>query len=193
MPDKPIHPLLTRAIPAAEQLYREEHFSLENLCHALDCSLRELAEAVGSVDEMVLHVNDHFMAAYQALAAKVDQQSADDAEAIKRLSQLWLDYGQDNIPLMKVLLQHKWSAGFERPDWYMARVAACFTPIEARLRKLAPKAPPELVTAAARGIYAQICGLHFLSVNDRATPAGIASRQKVLELNVGWVIKGLQG
>ena len=192
MEKKEPHPLLLRAIPEAQQLIRDDHFSLENLCRALDCSLRELAEAVGSLDEMMAHVNGQFMAGYVELANKVMADTADDGEAVKRLNQLWLEYALDHPKQMKVLLQHRWSPGFERPKWYMDQVAACFVPLETRLRRLAPQAPPEAITAASRGMYAQGCGLYFLNMNERATPVGIASRQKVMDLSVGWMIKGLQ-
>lgn len=192
MEKKAEHPLLAKAIPAAQQLIRDQHFSLENLCHALDCSLRELAEAVGSLDEMMAHVNGQFMAAFLDHAKGLDAGISDDAEAVVRLNQAWLDYALDHLQQMKVLLQHRWSPGFERPQWYMDLVAACFVPVETRLRSLAPQAPPEAIRAAARGMYAQACGLYFLSMNERATPAGIASRQKVMELSTRWVIKGLQ-
>ncbi len=185
------HPMLLRAVPAAQALIREDHFSLENLCHALDCSLRDLAEAAGSLDELMAHVNDHFMAGYLEKAKKVESEGVQDMEAIKRLTQLWLDYALDHPKQMKVLLQHRWAPGYERPDWYMARVAACFVPTESRLKRLAPQASADAIKAAARAMYAEVCGLYFLSVNERATPAGIASRQKVLELSVGWMVKGL--
>jgi hypothetical protein len=186
------HPLLAKAIPAAQQLIRSENFSLENLCHALDCSLRELAEAVGSLDEMMAHVNGQFMAAFLEQAKALDAGIGDDAEAAVRLNQAWLDYALDHLQQMKVLLQYRWTPGFERPKWYMDLVAACFVPVETRLGKLAPQASPEAIKVAARGMYAQASGLYFLSMNERASPAGIASRQKVMELSTRWMIKGLQ-
>lgn len=194
MENKEKHPLLLKAVPAAEQLIREEHFSLENLCHALDCSLRELAEAVGSVDELILHVNDRFLTKFIAHAEAVDAQSGDDhLKAIQDLAVAWLEYAQAHPQQLKVLLQHRWAAGFVRPDWYMARVAACFVAIEGRLQKLAPNASPQAIMTAARAIYAQICGLFFLSANERATPAGIASQQQLLMASVTWMAKGLKG
>ncbi len=193
METKAPHPLLVRAVPAAMQLIREDHFSLENLCHALDSSLRELAEAVGSVDELVLHVNDRFLSQYIEMAEAVDKQAGSDPmKALSQLSLAWLEYAQAHPQQLKVLLQHRWSAGFERPEWYMQRVRGCFVLIEKRLKEVAPKAPPELVAAAARAIYAEISGLCFLSMNERATPVGIASQQQLLMASVGLLAKGLQ-
>ena len=192
MENKAPHPLLGRAVPAAEKLIRDDHFSLENLCHALDSSLRELAEAVGSVDELILHVNDRFMADFIAKAQAVDAAAGeDDLKALQRISLAWLEYAQAHPQQLKVLLQHRWAAGFQRPDWYMARVAACFVPSEQRLRKIAPAAPDPVIRAAARAIYAEICGLFFLSSHERATPAGIASQQQLLQGSVAWLAKGL--
>jgi hypothetical protein len=186
------HPLLIRAIPAAETLIQGDNFSLENLCHALDCSLRELAEAVGSVDELILHVNDRFMASYIEKAMAVDAScGGDDLKALQEISLAWLEYAQAHPRQIKVLLQHRWSPGFMRPDWYMARVASCFVPSESRLQKLAPHADAKVVRTAARAIYAQICGLFFLSANERATPAGIASQQQLLLASIAWLAKGL--
>lgn len=189
----PVKPaLLLRAIPAAEQLIRDDHFSLENLCHAMDCSLRDLAEAVGSVDELILHVNDHFMADYLVRAEQVDAEAGDDnLKGLQVLSLAWLDYAKAHPLQVKYLLQHRWSPGFERPEWYMARVSACFVPTEKRLKKLAPQADPSVIRGAARAIYAEICGLVFLSINERSTPAGIASQQQLLLGSVAWMAKGL--
>jgi AcrR family transcriptional regulator len=186
------HPLLLRAVPAAEQLIREEHFSLENLCRALSCSLRELAEAVGSVDELMLHVNERFMAAFVERAEGVDAESgADDLQVLQALILAWLDHAQTHPQQLKVLLQHRWSPGFERPEWYMQRVASCFAAIERRLRKLAPGATPQSIGAASRAMYAMSCGLFFLSANERSTPVGIASQQKLLAVAVAWLAEGL--
>ena len=186
------HPLLLKAVPAAEQLIREEHFSLENLCHALDCSLRELAEAVGSVDELILHVNFRFLGDFIDHAKAVDSQAGEDhLKALQALSVAWLEYAQAHPQQLKVLLQHRWAAGFERPEWYMAQVMGCFVPTEGRLQKMAPKASPQVIKGAARAIYATICGLFFLSAHERATPAGIASQQQLLLSSVTWLAKGL--
>jgi AcrR family transcriptional regulator len=186
------HPLLARAVPAAEQLIREEHFSLENLCRALDCSLRELAEAVGSVDELMLHVNERFMAGFVERTQVLDaQDEGDDLKVLQDLALLWLDYAQTHPQQLKVLLQHRWTPGFERPDWYMARVASCFASLEGRLKKLAPGATHQSVSTASRTIYALTCGLFFLSANERSTPVGIASQQKLLAVSVAWLAEGL--
>ncbi len=96
------------------------------------------------------------MAAYLELAKKIEAEGLQDAEAVVRLNQCWLDYALDHPLQMKVLLQYRWSAGYERPDWYMARVAACFVPVEQRLKRLAPKAHPDAIKAAARGMYAHL-------------------------------------
>src|SRR6266478_1737919 len=155
------HPLLVKAIPAAEALLRAENFSIENLCRAVDCPLKELAGAIGSVDELFLHVNDRFMSAYIEKAAKLQAETKDDLEAVSLLCAGWLDHALANPQSMNVLLQHKWADGFLRPDWYFARVAACFAPMEQRLVQLAPNAPLEAVAGVARGLYAHICGLYF--------------------------------
>jgi hypothetical protein len=158
------HPLLAKVIPAAEALIREKHFSIENLCHAADCGLRELGEAVGTVDDVIAHVNDR---------------------------SLWLDHALAHPQNMDLLMMHRWQPSFQRPDWYLARVNACFAPMEARLAKLAPHAAPAAVAGAARSLYAHICGLYFLSSNERAKPAGIESIRQLLQLTVTLLARGL--
>jgi AcrR family transcriptional regulator len=193
MPNKEPHPLLAPAITAAETLISQEHFSIENLCHALDCGLKELGDAIGTLDELLLHVNGRFMGAYLERAAAAEAGVADDVEALVKLATVWYDHAQEQPQRMKVLLQHRWSPGFVRPDWYLARVKACFAPVEARLRSAAPAASEAQVAAVARAIYAQICGLHFLTSNERATPAGIADQRKLLALSVTFLLCGLKG
>lgn len=185
------HPLLVKAIPAAEALVRAENFSMENLCHALDCGLRELGEAVGTVDDVIAHVNDRFMAAYLARATVLAAAGLDDLTTVTGLGQLWLDHAVAHPQAMNLLMLHRWSAGFKRPDWYLARVEACFAPMEARLAQLAPQATPAAVAGAARGLYAHICGLYFLTSNERAKPAGIESIRSLLQLTASLLARGL--
>jgi hypothetical protein len=185
------HPLLAKVIPAAEALIREKHFSIENLCHAADCGLRELGEAVGTVDDVIAHVNDRFMAAYAAQAQGLAAAEGDDLKAVMGLCSLWLDHALAHPQNMDLLMMHRWQPSFQRPDWYLARVNACFAPMEARLAKLAPHAAPAAVAGAARSLYAHICGLYFLSSNERAKPAGIESIRQLLQLTVTLLARGL--
>jgi hypothetical protein len=189
MPVTP-HPLLPKVVAAAEDLVRKEHFSVENLCLAADCSLRQLGEAVGTVDDVISHVNDRFMAAYVEKAGPLGQEP-DDLKAVTALAMGWLDHALSNPKNMEMLLLHRWAPNFTRPDWYLARVQACFAPMEARLSKLGPAAPPAAVAGVARGIYAHICGLYFLSINERAKPAGIESIRGLLQLQVAILARGL--
>lgn len=191
MPNKEPHPLLAGAITAAETLISQDHFSIENLCHALDCGLKELGDAIGSLDELLAHVNGRFMGAYLEKAAAAEAGVSDNTDALIRLAQTWYDHALEQPQRMKVLLQHRWSPGFVRPDWYVARVNACFVPVEQRLRAAAPDAAGAQVSAVARAIYAQICGLYFLTSNERATPAGIADQRKLLALSVTLLVQGL--
>ncbi|HTB34982.1 MAG TPA: hypothetical protein VK842_08970 [bacterium] len=103
----------------------------------------------------------------------------------------WLDHAVSNPHNMEMLLLHRWAPNFTRPDWYLARVGACFAPMEARLAKLGPAAPAAVVAGVARGIYAHICGLYFLSINERAKPAGIESIRGLLQLQVAMLARGL--
>jgi hypothetical protein len=183
-------PMLQKVVVAAEKLFRERHFSVENLCLAADCSLRELAEIVGTVDDVVAHVNDRFMAAYQDKAASLDQEQ-DDLQAVTALALGWLEHAISSPQNMELLLMHRWAPSFTRPDWYLARVKACFAPLERRLAKLGPAAPATVVAGAARAIYANICGLYFLSINERAQPAGIESIRGLLQLQVALLVRGL--
>lgn len=187
-----IHPLLEKALPLAEDLIRQDHFSIENLCHALDCGLRELAEAAPTVDELFLHINERFMAAYVDRARRTEAEAGDDLDKARRLCAAWYDQCCEQRRLTKVLLQHKWSPGFQRPDWYLQRVKDCFVPLETVLARLAPQAPPQAITGAARGLYSQIVGLYFLTLNERATPAGIADQRRLLALNVDLAVAGLK-
>jgi AcrR family transcriptional regulator len=182
--------MLQKVIAAAEKLVREEHFSVENLCLASDCGLRELGEAVGTVDDVISHVNDRFMAAYLEKAAPLAQEP-DDLKAVTALAMAWLDHAVSNPQNMEMLLLHRWAPHFTRPDWYLARVNACFAPMEARLAKLGPGAAAAAVAGVARGIYAHICGLYFLSINERAKPAGIESIRGLLQLHVAMLARGL--
>ena len=186
------HPLLVKALPLAEDLIKQDHFSIENLCHALDCGLKELAEAAPTVDDLFMHINARFMGGYVDRARRTEAEAGDDGDKAKRLCAAWYDQAVENRRLTKVLLQHHWSPGFVRPDWYMQRVKDCFVPVETVLARLAPKASPQFIAGAARGLYAQIVGLYFLTLNERATPAGIADQHRLLSLMVELVIKGLQ-
>ena len=192
MPDAKSDPLLEKIIPAAEELIKTEHFSVENLCHAVDRSLRDVVAAIGSIDELILHVNFRFMGAYLEKAKNASDKAPNDLQAVKDISNAWLDHAMANPQGVHVLLQHKWDDGFERPDWYLKRVMECFVPAEKHLRALAPKASPDVVTGLARGLYAHTCGLYFLSTNERAKAAGILSLKKLLDLHVDITVKGLQ-
>jgi hypothetical protein len=187
-----MHPLLEKIIPAAEALVERENFSFENLCHAVDHPLRDVVEAIGSMDELVAHLNGRFMAAYTAKAVLIDAHTPEDLPALSALAAAWLDHALANAQRMNLLLQHKWEDGYERPDWYLAKVKSCFSPVEMRLARLAPQVAQEIVTGIARGIYAHVCGLYFLSTNERARPAGIESLRKLLDLHVATLVKGLQ-
>ncbi len=191
MTDLAPQPLLDKAVSAAEALVWAENFSMENLCHALDCGLRELSEAVGSLDDVITHVNDRFMAAYILRATALSAAGLDDLTTVIGLGQLWLEHAVAHPQNMNLLMLHKWSVGFKRPAWYLARVDACFAPMEARLVQLAPQALPAAVAGASRGIYAHICGLYFLSSNERAQPAGIESLRSLLQLTVTLITRGL--
>lgn len=186
-----LDPLLVKAIPLAEKLIRDDHFSVENLCHELGCGLKELGDAVVSVDELFAHVNARFMGEYIERATVAAQAAQGDRAEVQALSLAWLDHALENPRLMRVLLQHRWEPGFTRPEWYMQRVNACFAPMHLRLARLAPLATPQAIAAAAHGIYALICGLYFLSVNERANSAGIANLRKTLEMNLDWSLDGL--
>lgn len=191
-PVPPLSPLLQRALPLAEDLIRQEHFSIENLCHALDCGLKELAEAVPTLDDLFLHINARFMESYIDRAARTESEGTDDLDRARRLCGAWYDQSCEQRNLTRVLLQHRWSPGFQRPDWYMLRVKGCFVPIETVLARLAPKQPQQMIAGAARSLYAQIVGLYFLTLNERATPAGIADQHRLLSLAVELTVKGLQ-
>lgn len=187
------NPLLEKIIPAAEDLIVREHFSVENLCHAVDCSLKDLVGAMGSIDDLMAVINGRYMDRYIELLKGIDVEGKDDSEVLRKAAVAWLDLALENPKGMHGLLQHRWAEGYERPDWYLATVKACFAPFEKRLLKLAPKAKPEMAAGVARGLYAHICGLYFLSTNERAQPAGIDNLRKLLDLHVMILIKGLQG
>ncbi len=187
-----MHPLMAKALPLAEDLIKQDHFSIENLCHALDCGLKELAEAVPTVDDLFVRINERFLAAYCDRATRTETEASDDTDKARRLAAAWYDQACEQQRLTKVLLQHKWSPGFERPEWYMQRVKDCFVPMETVLARLAPQQPPQVIAAAARAIYAQIVGLYFLTLNERATPAGIADQRRLLALSVDLLVAGLK-
>ena len=186
------HPLLEKIIPAAEDLVARDHFSFENLCHAVDLPLKGVVEAIGSMDDLVAHLNARFMATYTAKAFLIDAHNADDLPALSALSAAWLEHALSQPQRMNLLLQHAWGESYVRPDWYLAKVKSCFSPVELRLSRLAPSAPADVVSGIARGIYAHVCGLYFLSTNERAKPAGIDSLRKLLDLHLLTLVKGLQ-
>jgi hypothetical protein len=190
--DPDFHPLLDKIVPVAEALVERDHFSIENLCHAVDLPLKSVVEAIGSMDDLVTHLNGRFMTAYTAKAFLIDAHTPDDLPALSALSAAWLDHALAHPQRMNLLLQHAWGDGFVRPDWYLAKVKTCFSPVEMRLARLAPQAPADVVGGIARGIYAHICGLYFLSTNERAKPAGIDSLRKLLDLHLATLVKGLQ-
>jgi hypothetical protein len=190
--DTSFHPLLETIIPAAEDLVAKDHFSFENLCHAVDLPLKTVVEAIGSMDDLVAHLNARFMAAYTAKAFLIDAHSADDLPALSALCAAWLDHALAQPQRMNLLLLHAWGEGYVRPDWYLAKVKGCFSPVELRLARLAPAAPADVVGGIARGIYAHVCGLYFLSTNERAKPAGIDSLRKLLDLHLATLVRGLQ-
>jgi hypothetical protein len=183
---------LQKALPLAEDLIRQEHFSIENLCHALDCGLKELADVVPTLDDLFLYINARFMEAYIDRAARSEAEGGDDNDKARRLCAAWYDQSCEQRNLTRVLLQHRWSPGFQRPDWYMLRVKGCFVPVETVLARLAPHQPQQLIAGAARALYSQIVGLYFLTLNERATPAGIADQHRLLGLAVDLTVKGLQ-
>jgi len=186
------HPLLDRAVPAAEQLIRQANFGIENLCHELDCGLKDLAEAVPTLDDLVVQVNNRFMQTFIARGKASEAEAGDDLEAVKSLCSAWYAYTLEHSNQTRFLLQHAWAPGYVRPDWYLATVESCFALIETRLARLAPKAPQARIVGLARGLYAAACGLYFLTVNERATPAGIADQHQLLRHLVGVAVTGLQ-
>ena len=110
--NKQLSPLFLKAIPAAEDLIRRENFSIENLCHAVDAPLKQLGEAIGSVDELFLHVNDRFMSAYLEKAMVLEATASGDLEAVALLCAGWLDHALAHPQSMYVLLQHRWADVF---------------------------------------------------------------------------------
>jgi AcrR family transcriptional regulator len=186
------NPLLEKIVAAAEDLIERDHFSIETLCLSVQCSLKDLGEAVGTMDDLVARINDRFLAAFLQRAAKLDASAKNDAEAFLLINAAWLDHALAHPRSMDLLLQHRWTDGYQRPDWYVARINECFLPAQRRLAKLAPQAKPETQAGICRGIYAHICGLYYLSMNERAKPAGIDSIRKLLELQVKTLVKGLQ-
>jgi hypothetical protein len=184
--------MLEQMVRASEDLIEQGNFSVENLCHAVDCGLKEVAEIAGTLDDLVAHVNDRFLVKYIERAEAIDKSTKDDLEALHLLNTAWLDHALANPRRMDFLLQHRWAEGYERPKWYVNRIDSCFAPSQRRLAKLSPKSAVEIRAAIGRIFYAHASGLYYLIINERAKPAGIASMRKLIDLQVDLMIKGLQ-
>src|SRR5262245_30921833 len=98
--------LREKAIGAAEELFERYHFSLENLAHELNCSLREVSQAVGSSDHLVLEVNSRTMDRLFATVSREASLSGSPERRIESLCQVFLSFAQKNRAFVELLFQH---------------------------------------------------------------------------------------
>jgi hypothetical protein len=178
------------AVSAAEKLFEQGHFSVENLAMNLNCSLRELNAAIGSVDQLVLEVNSRTLDRLLASVSGDAFQAGSPEEQVQRLCRVFLEFCQKHRIFVEILFQHPFDEAFERPAWYLEQVAACFKPMENALAKLAPGKSPEACQLAARAVWSQVLGIFYLMYNQRLGPVGIQSQENLVKFSIETFLRG---
>jgi AcrR family transcriptional regulator len=178
------------AVSAAEALFLKEHFSLENLAHELNCSLAEVTRSVGSVDSLVVEVNSRTLDRLLASVSNDAVSAESPQETVQSLCRVFLSFCQQHRPMVALLFHHPFEEHFERPQWYLDQVAACFRPMENALQKLAPACGPESCAMAARAVWSQVFGVFYLLYNHRLDALGIESQGSLVRFSIDTFLRG---
>jgi hypothetical protein len=178
------------AVGAAEALFERDHFSLENLAHALNCSLGDVTASIGSVDSLVVEVNSRTLDRLLASVSNDAVQAASPQETVQSLCRVFLSFCQQHRPFVALLFHHPFDEHFARPPWYLDQVAACFKPMENALQKLAPSQGPSACAMAARAVWSQVFGVFYLLYNHRLDALGIESQGALVRFSIDTFLKG---
>jgi hypothetical protein len=182
--------LRAEAVSAAEHLYERGNFSLENLALQLDCSLKELTKSIVSVDQLVLEINSRTLDRLLASVSGDAVQAGGPEEVVQRLCRVFLEFCQKHRHFVELLFQHQYDEKFERPQWYLEQVGACFKPMENALRKMAPMKGDEACQQASRAVWSQVLGIFYLMANQRLGPVGIQSQENLVKFSIETFLKG---
>lgn len=182
--------LKTEAVAAAEKLFEREHFSLENLAIEMHTSLNDLTKSIGSVDMLVVEVNSRTLDRLLASISNDAFKAGTHQEIVQSLCRVFLNFCQQHRALVGLLFHYDYAENFERPQWYLDQVAACFKPMENALIKLAPGKSPDEVAKAARAVWSQVFGVFYLLYNRRLDTVGIQSQTELVRYSIETFLKG---
>jgi AcrR family transcriptional regulator len=162
-------------VAAAERTIEREGLRglrARELAEEVGCAVGAIYNAVEDLDELVLLVNAHTLAALErelsAAAGAAEQQAPDAAVArLVRMALAYLDFAAANTQRWRALFDHRLPPGQDVPDWYRKQQQRLFDYVEDLLAELQEQESRVRRSLLARSLFSAVHGLVVLGLEEK--------------------------
>jgi AcrR family transcriptional regulator len=163
-----------------------------DLATGAGCALGAIYTVFGDLGEIVLAVNtrtfDRLGQAIIAAEAEVGP-GADQAETLAAMARAYHAFARDNRHLWRALFDIERPAGERPPEWYMDRMEALLSLIEAPVTTLLPGSDAVLRRHLARTLFGAVHGIVHLSLDE----AGAGLPPDEVDRMIGFLLRRFAG
>ncbi len=157
------------------------------LADEVGCAVGAIYNVFQDLDDIVLAVNSHTLAAFESSAAAAyrvadEEPGAEVDRAVARLVRLalnYLDFAVTNTQRWRALFDHHMPEGREVPDWYLTEQRRLFHYVEEPLGALVPNVSPRRRALLARSLFSAVHGIVVLGLEAKLEilPLGVLREQ----------------
>lgn len=182
-------------IQAATELIRESGFgglSAREIARRISYSPGTLYNVFEDLDDLVLTIEGRLLDRLTEALSDVPA-TADPADKVRRLAEVYVDFTRGNPKLWNLLFEHHLPAGREVPVWYREKLEGLMSKVEDALQPLAgDDADREMVRRSAKTLWAGVHGITSLSTADKLSIISTESAGALLDDLVSTHLAGLE-
>ena len=181
-------------IQAATELIQESGFgglSAREIARRISYSPGTLYNVFEDLDDLVLTIEGRLLDKLTQALSDVPA-SADPADKVRRLAEVYVEFTRDNPKLWNLLFEHHLPAGREVPAWYREKLEGLMSKVEDALQPLARDVDPETVRRSAKTLWAGVHGITSLSTADKLSIISTDSAGALLDDLVNTHLAGLE-
>jgi AcrR family transcriptional regulator len=181
-------------IQAATELIQESGFgglSAREIARRISYSPGTLYNVFEDLDDLVLTIEGRLLDKLTQALSDVPA-SAEPAEKVRRLAEVYVDFTRGNPKLWNLLFEHHLPAGREVPAWYQQKLEGLMSKVEDALQPLAGDVDPEVVRRSAKTLWAGVHGITSLSTADKLSIISTDSAGALLDDLVSTHLAGME-
>lgn len=182
------------ALAAARRVLEHEGLpglTVRRIAREIGYSPGTLYNHFANIDDLVLQVNAQTLDQLLARLDEARRAAGAPEPALRAMARLYMDETRKAPRLWAAVFEHRMARGTPLPDWYPAKIAGLFEPVEQALKPLFESAGAAACRRAARVLWSALHGINTLAAAQKlGLVAGLSAEDMADDL-VGTYLAGL--